>query len=217
LNLEEISVQQYGTAQLSELGLRERNKVEKIQRIKAAAAKLFSEKGFDEATTRDIAKRAHVGKGTLFLYAKDKRDLVLLLYKDEMERVRSMALGRIRPDMSLCEQLCAIFSVFYEEFYKNLSLSRIMLKELLFYQGTQDHKPHGLSIIIEIKDLISKAQSSGNLNCEEDPFLIARHIYASHQAALRWWISDENPNVTEGIFNLHRTLTLLFKGIGHKP
>ena len=75
-------MQQHGTALLPELGLRERNKLEKIQRIKAAATKLFSEKGFDEATTRDIAKRAHVGKGTLFLYAKDKRDLVLLLYKD---------------------------------------------------------------------------------------------------------------------------------------
>ena len=44
------------------LGLREKNKTEKLLRIKAAARKLFIQKGFDEATTREIAQLAEIGR-----------------------------------------------------------------------------------------------------------------------------------------------------------
>ena len=66
------------------LGLRERNKLDKLQRIKHAARTLFIEKGFDETTTREIARRAGVALGTLFLYATDKRDLLFLICTDEL-------------------------------------------------------------------------------------------------------------------------------------
>ena len=43
------------------LGLRERNKIDKQRRIREAARELFIAKGFDDATTREIAVRAGVG------------------------------------------------------------------------------------------------------------------------------------------------------------
>ena len=57
-------------------GLRARNKLDKLRRIKEAAQSLFIAKGFDDTTMREIAVRAGVGLGTIFLYAKDKRDLL---------------------------------------------------------------------------------------------------------------------------------------------
>jgi len=57
------------------IGVRERNKAERRRRIKEAALAAFTEKGYDRATTREIAKLAGVAQGTLFLYARDKRDL----------------------------------------------------------------------------------------------------------------------------------------------
>ena len=38
-------------------GLRERNKLDKLRRIKEAASELFVRKGFDDTTTREIASR----------------------------------------------------------------------------------------------------------------------------------------------------------------
>ena len=61
------------------ISVRERNRRDKLQRITAAARALFVEKGFDETTTREIARRADVALGTLFLYATDKRDLLFLI------------------------------------------------------------------------------------------------------------------------------------------
>ena len=48
------------------LGQRERNKRDKLRRIKAAAWELFLDKGYDATTTREIAVKAGVGLGTVF-------------------------------------------------------------------------------------------------------------------------------------------------------
>jgi len=52
------------------VGRRERNKQDKLDRIRAAASELFSLHGVDEVTTQQIADKADIGAGTLFLYAK---------------------------------------------------------------------------------------------------------------------------------------------------
>ena len=76
-----------------EISVRERNRREKLQRITEAARALFVEKGFDETTTREIARHADVALGTLFLYATDKRDLLFLICTSELEALTDKAFG----------------------------------------------------------------------------------------------------------------------------
>jgi AcrR family transcriptional regulator len=57
------------------IGRRERNKQQKLDRITAAASELFAEHGVEEVTTQQIADKADIGTGTLFLYAKTKGEL----------------------------------------------------------------------------------------------------------------------------------------------
>ncbi len=46
-------------------------------KILNASIKVFSKKGYDQATIDEIAKRAHVSKGLVFLYFKRKDDLIV--------------------------------------------------------------------------------------------------------------------------------------------
>src|SRR5438046_185677 len=64
---------------------RARARLAKRIRIARAAAELFHEHGFASTTTEQIAERADVAKGTLFLYAKTKARLLLLVYETEIE------------------------------------------------------------------------------------------------------------------------------------
>src|SRR5947199_9613102 len=77
------------------VGRRERNKQDKLDRITAAARELFAEHGVDEVTTQQIADKADIGTGTLFLYAKTKGDLLLLAqnatYADALDKGKAAA------------------------------------------------------------------------------------------------------------------------------
>src|SRR5438128_1278402 len=77
------------------VGRRERNKQAKLERIISAASELFAERGIDDVTTQQIADQADIGTGTLFLYAKTKGELLLLVqntkYAAALERGRAAA------------------------------------------------------------------------------------------------------------------------------
>jgi AcrR family transcriptional regulator len=57
-------------------GLRERKKQQTRQAIAEAAFVLFAERGFDEVTVAEVARRAEVSEATVFNYFPTKEDLV---------------------------------------------------------------------------------------------------------------------------------------------
>ncbi len=62
-------------------GRRERKKLETRRRIYQAAMALFVEKGFDDTTVEEIAKRADVAKGTVFNYFPHKKSFLHTSYE----------------------------------------------------------------------------------------------------------------------------------------
>ena len=77
------------------MGLRETNKQDKRERLSRAAHELFSEQGFDATTMRQIAERAGIGVGTIFLYARDKQGLLFLLFSEAVLGVEQQAFATL--------------------------------------------------------------------------------------------------------------------------
>jgi AcrR family transcriptional regulator len=63
--------------------LRERQKMRRRNRIFTVAIQMFKERGFDRTTATDIAKVAHVSRGTFFNYYPYK-EAVLLDYGSQI-------------------------------------------------------------------------------------------------------------------------------------
>lgn len=142
------------------MGLRENNKQDKRERLTRAAHELFSEQGYEATTIRQIAERAGIGVGTIFLYARDKPGLLFLLFSDAVLAVEREAFatlptaddtapaGSTTPKQSrprrargdegdlLLHQLVHVFSAFYRHYTTNRHLARLFVKELLFLDGT---------------------------------------------------------------------------------
>jgi len=193
----------------AEPGLRERNRLDKLSRIKSAARELFNELGFDRATTRAIAARAHVGLGTLFNYADDKRDLVFLIFNEELDRITDSAFAAVPPGRPLAEQLASAFAIFYREFATNPTLSRILLRELTFYSEGRlagEFQRSKRRTIGLIEQLVTSAQRDGRVRTGEDPAFIALSIFFLYSGAVRYWIAAKRPNPAKGIEQLRRIL-----------
>ena len=197
-------------------GLREQKKLETRERIRAAAAELFTRHGYGAATMRQIARRAHVGLGTLFNYAEDKRDLVFLIFNEELNAITDVALAAPRPAQALADQLLAVFRVHYRWLATKPALARILLQELTFYSsGKQAATFHGIRkrLIDGIEALVRRARERKEIAVQEKPALIARHIFFVYSASLRWWIAAPRPDPETGVADLRRLLKLQIDGL----
>jgi len=127
-------------------GRRERNKQEKLRRITEAASRLFAERGVDEVTTQEIADAADIGTGTLFLYAKNKGELLLLVqnstYTDALVRGTESAAGLDDP----LEAVMAIVRPVVECNRKQVDNGRTYLREMVFGDPDEPHHREALEL-----------------------------------------------------------------------
>jgi len=199
-----------------QFGRRERNKRDKLNRIKAAARKLFVAKGFDDATMREIAARAGVGLGTVFLYATNKRDLLFLIANDGLEEAAAAAEAAVRPQAPLLENLLAAFRHHYEFFAQQPILSRLVLREMTFYESGEQARAFQKTrdaLIALIGNAVGLAVTHGGISSQEPPRLIGWAIFCIYQVELRRWLSDDDLDLRKGMNRLRRTLNVCITGL----
>lgn len=194
---------------------REAKQFTKRQQIKLAAKELFGKQGYEGATLRDIASKAQVALGTVMLYAQDKKDLVLLMYNDEIENALKVAGSKITANRSVLENLCAFFQVFYERYAENLRLARTYLQINFFAEGMNTaalkvHRAHKRRLVATIVEM---GQAQGSLRSDVPPETMAEQILLLHRAAVRVWIADDQPSVRRGLTNLKKILALQIEGL----
>jgi AcrR family transcriptional regulator len=91
----------------------------KAPRILEAAAQLFAERPYHEVRMDDIAARAGVAKGSLYLHFKDKGALYLALIEDGMKRHMWDTLDHLADVVDPFEQLLFIIRaaiVFFQKY-----------------------------------------------------------------------------------------------------
>lgn len=173
------------------IGRRERNKLEKRSRIVAAARRLFAEQGFAETTTQQIAESADIGTGTLFLYARSKEDLLVMVFHEEMLATAQQAFHDLPGDMPLIDQVMQVFAHMVSYHERDLVLARLLLKEILMpdREDRAEELSHLMgSIYIGFGQLIAAAQRSGAVSARFDPALTAQSMFAIYYLGLLSWL-----------------------------
>lgn len=196
-------------------GLRARNKADKLRRLREAARDLFIEHGYDETTMQNIAKRADIGFGTLFTYVSDKRDLLFLIFNDDLDTTVDTAFENATAKRIFLEQLIAYFEAFYRFFLPQPELSRLVLREMTFYlKGRQAEQFHAGCARINryLASLAETAQAAGTLGTQESPVILAQALMSTFAHELRRWIGAEDPELSKGLARLRRMLALQIAG-----
>jgi AcrR family transcriptional regulator len=198
------------------LGQREKNKIDKLNRIKEAARELFLSKGFDDATTRAIASRAGVGIGTVFIYADNKRDLLFLVANDELEETTDKAEASVRDDAPCLQNLLTVFRHHYEFFGRQPKLSRLMLREMTFYDSGRQADRFRTTrerVIRLVGSIMQRALDRGTIQASEDSGFVGWVAFCIYQVELRRWLTTKELDIDDGVTALQRALKLLMKGL----
>lgn len=197
--------------------LRARNKLDKLRRIKDAAQRLFIAKGFDDTTMREIAVRAGVGLGTIFLYAKDKRDLLFLTINEPLEHITQQAEDAVDPAVPLVDNLLAIAKLHYRFFGEQPALARLALREMIFYDsGAQapSFQKTRERLIRLFGHTIEMAMGRGEIEPSEPPLFAGWTLFCIFQVELRRWLSSDVTNLRTGLGQLERAFRMVTVGLG---
>jgi AcrR family transcriptional regulator len=195
-------------------GLRQRNRLQKRSRIRQAVRELFSSQGFEATTLRQIADRAQVGLGTLFNYARDKRDLTFLLFNEDLARLADEAITESGRETRVLEQVMAVWEPHYRFFAQDPVLCRILLRDMYFYEeGTEARRFHGTTTRLRshLLQLVESGQRDGQLAAAASATDIAALLFSVFESSVRYWMHEETPAADEGLATLRRRLEMLLQ------
>jgi AcrR family transcriptional regulator len=172
---------------------RERNKQEKLDRITAAATELFAERGVDDVTTQEIADKADIGAGTLFLYAKSKSELLLLVqnstYADALEQGKAAAEGITNT----LDAVMAIVRPVVECNRKQVDNGRTYLREIVFGDPNEPHHRDALVLTVQTEEAIAAVLQRDQRATAQDAAARAHIVSAIMFISMAATINAANP------------------------
>lgn len=174
-------------------GRRERQRLKTLAKITRAARTLFARKGFDATTTQEIAARADIGTGTLFNYAKTKEDLLLLVFREEMDVVVEHAFATIPIKAGLLDQLLHVFDAFVAYHQRDVEIAHALIRQLSSVNGPEtrdDIIVFMRGLVARISGLIKEAQQRGELRAHLARGILAHNLFSIYYRLLQEWLGE---------------------------
>jgi TetR/AcrR family fatty acid metabolism transcriptional regulator len=162
----------------------------KHQKILHAAIKVFSEKGFYNSRVSEIAKEADVADGTIYLYFKNKDDILISLFEEEFGKfVQNMQveLGKEKDPLQKIKR----FAITHLSLVtKHPHLGEVMGVEVR--QSTKFMKEYVNKPFIEylniIRSVVIEGQEKGVLRKDLTPGVMKRAFFGALDEMARYWV-----------------------------
>lgn len=150
--------------------------------LKKAVIELMTEKNFDDITIQDIADRANLNRGTIYLHYQDKFDLLDKLIEAHINELEEM-------DEWACEMDWINALVPYFEYFEK---NYLFFSTMLASKGTPSSFRTRLfdSFIEGFKGEIDK-ESGRNTDISED--VILQYAGTAYVGVIEWWIKNGMP------------------------
>ena len=188
----------------------------KYHQILEAAVKVFARQGFHQSTVAEIAKEAGVADGTIYLYFKNKDDIlvqffsfrtkqVFISFREEVDRAQN-SLDKLR---NLVRRHLAEFQrdrdgavVYQVETHQNSRLAEAQIREM-----SQMYRDL-------ISEIVEQGQQEGKIRRDLYVGLVKRFIIGAVDEVINTWLHSEGEY---DLVSMADPLVELFiKGIGQR-
>lgn len=162
---------------------------EKYQRIIDAAIKVFSLKGFYHSKVSDVAKVAEVADGTIYLYFKNKDDLLVSIFESSMDLFFKAASEELSQLSHPEDKLRRFIFLHLTKVQKNQDLAQVLQIELRSSNKfmTQYKADKFFQYLSLIEEIIVQGQQKGVFKKDLSAEIIKRAIFgAIDELALEW-------------------------------
>lgn len=164
-------------------------KEEKSLRILDAAIRIFARKGFYNSTIADVAKVAEVAEGTIYLYFKNKDDLLISIFEHSMDLFIAEAQKELEGVTDPKEKLQRFIALHLKLVQKNPELAQVLQIELR--QSSKFMKEYEAGKLIDylnvVRGILEDGQAQGVFRKGLEPRILRRAIFGCiDELALEW-------------------------------
>ncbi|NOX90761.1 MAG: TetR/AcrR family transcriptional regulator [Calditrichaeota bacterium] len=167
-----------------------RRKQEKRSKILFAAIKVFAQKGFYNTKVADIAREAGVADGTIYLYFKNKDDLLISIFEEKMDEILGLFKARLKKANNAREKLEIFFKTYFRLINDDQDLAEVFQVELR--QSSKFLKDYHHQKFFDylniIGDIIKQGQNEKIFRQDLNPLIAKRIIFGAIDEVARQWI-----------------------------
>lgn len=188
-------------------GVREQRKRETRAQLLSVARELFASQGYRKTTTKQIAQKAGVAVGTVFVHFPDKASLLAASLLDGIDEVVEEAFATL-PEEEIVVQLMHFARSLYGWYRQDVELSRALLRESLFLLGEWDlrFREQSMAFVGRVATLVEGAQGRGELDESIDSGLAALSFFSCYFTALMGVVKDEESPLASHLMMLERVV-----------
>jgi len=163
---------------------------DKYQRILDAAVAVFAEKGFFTSRISDIADRANVADGTVYLYFKNKEEILMTAINTAFDAFMRHARTELEKLASPADRLRRLAFLHLDALGSNRNLAVVFQMELRqstrFLSEFSHH--HMIEYLTLVRTAISDGQASGLFRREMPDKVVANCFFGALDEMVTSWV-----------------------------
>jgi TetR/AcrR family fatty acid metabolism transcriptional regulator len=178
--------------------LRNQNADKRI-RITDAAVEVFAEKGFHQARISDIAKKAGVADGTIYLYFKNKEDLLLSVFEEKMDFLLEGLGEAIAQVDDPVEKIRRFARFHFRQVQDHRSAAEVLQVELrLSNKFLKEYRPEKLWAYLGVfGQIVREGQAKQIFRDDLQPFILMWAFFgALDELAMQWILARKTERFT---------------------
>lgn len=189
----------------------------KHERILKAAITVFARNGFFNSRISEIAREADVADGTIYLYFKNKDDILISIFEESLEEIIGSVKARLAGKATALEKLREFIRCHLEQTMENPSLAEVLQVELRqSAKFMKEYQKLKFKTYLDlIQEIVVAGQAAGEIRPDVHPGVVKRLLFgALDEIALHWVLSRKRYDLKESAEQLSR---ILMDGLRARP
>jgi len=171
-----------------------KNSDDKRVRILKAATQVFAQYGFYNSKIAEIAKVANVADGTIYLYFKNKDDLLISLFEEEMTNIIRKMKDEVTREKGFENKIRKFIKVHLDLIAENQDLAEVLQIELRqSHKFMKEYMGTKLNDYLNIiSSIIVQGQKNGEVRFDIIPGVAKRILFGALDELSGFWVLSKN-------------------------
>ena len=169
------------------------NKNDIYHLILEAAVKVFARQGFYQSTVAQIAKEAGVADGTIYLYFKNKDDILVQFFSYRTRQVFDRFRVEVKKANNSLDKLRNLIRRHLTEFQQDRNMAVVYQVETHQNSRLAESQIREMSVMYQdlVSEIVELGQQEGNIRKDLYVGLVKRFILGAVDEVINTWLHSE--------------------------